>query len=151
MTDRVWRGCVVPDDRLYDVQLHVWVVPEGDEVVLGMTDVAQSMGGRMVQVSWKKIGRQVRRGQSLAVVESAKWVGPFPTPLSGVLVATNAAAFAEDVTVANRDPYGRGWLARLRPSGFAQERHHLSEGAPAFEAYRRYIDDNAIHCFRCAD
>jgi glycine cleavage system H protein len=151
MGEQVWRGCVVPDDRLYDLDLHVWVVPDGDEVVLGMTDVAQSMGGRIVQVSWKRLGRTVARGQSLAVVESAKWVGPFPTPLSGVLVATNETAFAADVAVANRDPYGAGWLARVRPSDLDAERHHLTEGHAAFEAYRRYIDEQGIHCMRCAD
>jgi len=130
MTDQVWRGCVVPDDRLYDLALHVWVVPDGEEVVLGMTDVAQTMGGRMVQVSFKRVGRTVTRGQSCAVVESAKWVGPFPSPLSGVLVATNEEAFAADV---------------------AAERHHLTEGSEAFAAYRRYIEEQDMHCMRCVD
>ena len=151
MTDQVWRGCVVPDDRLYDLALHVWVVPDGEEVVLGMTDVAQTMGGRMVQVSFKRVGRTVTRGQSCAVVESAKWVGPFPSPLSGVLVATNEEAFAADVAVANRDPYGLGWLVRIRPTDFAAERHHLTEGSEAFAAYRRYIEEQDMHCMRCVD
>lgn len=45
MTERVWDGCVVPDDRLYDLDLHVWVRLAGGEAVLGMTDIAQTMGG----------------------------------------------------------------------------------------------------------
>ena len=57
MADRVWNGCVVPDDRLYDLELHVWVQLDGDEAVLGMTDIAQTMGGRLVSVSWKRPGR----------------------------------------------------------------------------------------------
>jgi glycine cleavage system H protein len=151
MSDLVWRGCVVPDDRLYDLDLHVWVLPEGDEVVLGMTDVAQTQGGRMVSVTWKRLGRSVARGQSVAVVESAKWVGPFPTPLTGELVGINESAFEHDIAVANRDPYGAGWMARVRPSDFEGERHHLTEGTAALAAYRDYIDANDITCFRCLD
>ncbi|MEZ5096847.1 MAG: hypothetical protein R2731_12450 [Nocardioides sp.] len=150
MTDHV-AWCVVPDDRLYDLDLHVWVLPEGDEVVLGMTDVAQTRGGRMVSVSWKKVGRTMTRGQSVAVVESAKWVGPFPTPLTGNWWRSTRPALEADVAVANRDPYGAGWLARVRPADLAAEREHLTEGAEAMAAYHRFIDDNDITCMRCAD
>jgi len=123
----------------------------GDTAVLGMTDVAQTLGGRMVQVSWKKTGRSYARGRSLAVIESAKWVGPFPTPLTGELVEVNEPGFAADVAIANRDPYGAGWLARLRPADLAGERHHLVDGQAAFAAYRQLIDEQDIRCYRCAD
>ncbi len=151
MADVVWRGCVVPDDLLYDVGLNVWVRLSGDVAELGMTDIAQTMGGRMVQVSWKKTGRSYARGRSVAVIESAKWVGPFPTPLTGELVEVNEQGFAADVTVANRDPYGAGWLARLHPADLAGERQHLLDGPAAFGAYRKLIDERDIRCFRCTD
>lgn len=151
MADQIWYGCVVPDDLLYDVELNVWVRLSGDVAELGMTDVAQTMGGRMVQVSWKRVGRSYARGKSLAVIESAKWVGPFPTPLSGELLEVNEVAFAADIAVANRDPYGAGWLARLAPADLAGERHHLVDGTAAFAAYQELIDERDIRCFRCAD
>jgi glycine cleavage system H protein len=151
MADLLWHGCVVPDDLLYDVNLHVWVRLSGESAVLGMTDVAQTLGGRMVQVSWKKRGRTYDRGRSLAVIESAKWVGPFPTPLTAELIEVNDAAFAADVAIANRDPYGAGWMARVRPTALADERHHLIDGAAAFEAYRELIEEQNIRCFRCAE
>lgn len=151
MADLIWYGCAVPDDLLYDVGLNVWVRMAGDVAELGMTDVAQTMGGRMVQVSWKRTGRTYVRGKSLAVIESAKWVGPFPTPLTGELTEVNEAAFAADIAVANRDPYGAGWLARVRPADLAGERHHLVDGQTAFAAYRELIDEREIRCFRCAD
>lgn len=151
MTEQVWAGCVVPMDRHYDLDLHVWVSFDGDEVVLGMTDVAQTMGGRVVALTWKRPPRSLVRGQSIAVVESAKWVGPFPTPLSGTLLEVNRAAFEEDIALANRDPYGAGWMARLQPSDLASERRHLSDGAAAFEYYREFIDRNEIRCYRCAN
>lgn len=147
----LWHGCVIPEDLLYEVEMNVWVRLENDIAVLGMTDVAQTMGGRMVAVSWKKTGRSYARGRSLAVIESAKWVGPFPTPLTGELVEVNEAAFAADVAIANRDPYGAGWMARLRPTALADERQHLAEGPAASAHYRELIDERGIHCYRCAD
>jgi glycine cleavage system H protein len=151
MADLVWAGCVVPDDLLYDVDDHVWVRIEGPDVVLGMTDVAQAMGGRIVQITWKRTGRSYARGRALAVIESAKWVGPFPTPISGELVEVNEAGFTADVAIANRDPYGAGWLARLRPDDLSAERDHLVGGAAALEYYRGFTAEHNITCIRCAD
>jgi glycine cleavage system H protein len=151
MADLRWHGCIVPDDLLYDVELNVWVRLEGDAAVLGMTDIAQTMGGRIVQVSWKKTGRSYQRGRSVAVIESAKWVGPFPTPLTGELLEVNENGFDADIAVANRDPYGTGWLARIRPADFAGERYHLIDGPGAFERYRALIEEQNIRCFRCAE
>jgi glycine cleavage system H protein len=151
MADQLWHGCVIPEDLLYDVEMHVWVRLEDGTAQLGMTDVAQTMGGRMVQVSWKKTGRSYARGRTLAVIESAKWVGPFPTPLTGELIEVNGAAFAADVAIANRDPYGAGWMARVRPAALDDERQHLLAGPAAFSFYQALITERDIRCYRCAD
>lgn len=151
MGERTWRGCVLPDDVLYDVERHVWVRLEDGEAILGMTDVAQTIGGKLVHITWKPPGRVVVRGRPLAVIESAKWVGPFPSPLTGEIVATNEAAFARDVLVANRDPYGEGWLVRLRPTQLEDELGDLLDGEAAFDRYREVIEAEQINCFRCAD
>jgi glycine cleavage system H protein len=113
--------------------------------------VAQTRCGRFVGVSFKPVGRQVRQGRPLAVIESAKWVGPFQAPLSGEITAVNDAAFTADLAVANRDPYGAGWLVRLRPSDLEGERGHLVDGATAFGYYRILIDKEGIRCFRCSE
>ena len=105
----------MPEDLLYDVEPNVWVRVDGDSVVMGMTDIGQTMCGRFVQISWKSPGRTIPRGRSLAVIESAKWVGPFPAAVSGELVANNESAFGADIAVANRDPYGEGWLSGSAP------------------------------------
>ena len=151
MADLLWHGCVVPEDLLYDVEMHVWVRLEDGIAVLGMTDVAQSMGGRLVQVSWKKTGRSYARGRSLAVIESAKWVGPFPTPLTAELLEVNAPKFATDIAIANRDPYGAGWMARVQPAALDDERQHLVDGPTAFARYQALITERDIRCYRCAD
>ncbi|MDQ3945283.1 MAG: glycine cleavage system protein H [Actinomycetota bacterium] len=151
MGDQNWYGCTVPEDLLYDVDRNIWVRWEDGVATLGMTDVAQTLCGRLVQVSWKPVGKRVAQGRPLAVIESAKWVGPFPAPFSGEIVEVNSAAFEADVAVANRDPYGAGWLVRLRPSNFEGESAHLVDGPAAFQQYQRMIDEQGIRCFRCEE
>ncbi|OGK88190.1 MAG: glycine cleavage system protein H [Candidatus Rokubacteria bacterium GWC2_70_16] len=146
----LYRGCDLPEDLWYDVDRDVWARFEEDgTATLGMTDPAQTRCGPVVSVRLKAVGRRVPPGQSLGTIESAKWVGPFPAVLSGVIVANNEAAFRRDILVANRDPYGEGWLVRLRPERLPEERGALVTGAEALARYRARIDANAITCMRC--
>lgn len=148
----IWRGCELPEDLAYDVERDVWARLEGDgTVTLGMTDPAQTRCGRIVSLRFKPVGRRVQRGQSLATIESAKWVGPFPAVLTGTIAAHNEATFRADVLAANRDPYGAGWLVRLAPSAWADERHHLLTGPEALARYRARIDEQQVTCLRCAE
>lgn len=148
----VFSGCLIPEDLHYDVERDVWVRFEANgEATLGMTDPAQSRCGKLVAIRFKAVGRHVPRGQSLATIESAKWVGPFPAVLSGEIVATNEVAFRADILAANRDPYGAGWLVRLRPTDLAAESAHLLAGAEAFALYRDRIRSIKLTCMRCAD
>ena len=78
-------------------------------------------------------------------------MGPFPTPLSGELLEVNQAGFQRDILIANRDPYGEGWLARLRPSDLVRDRPRLTAGPQAFDYYKERIDREGIRCYRCAD
>lgn len=149
---QVFRGCAIPEEYLYDVELNTWVRLEEDgSALLGMTDVAQSLCGKIVAITFKKVGTHIRRGRTLAVIESAKWVGPFRNPLSGEVLATNEATFAADGLIANRDPYGAGWLVRVAPDALEAERGHLLDGVAAFPLYQEIIQRDEITCMRCAD
>ncbi len=150
---QVYAGCTLPEEYLYDLELDVWVRIEDDgSVRLGMTDVAQTLCGKLVSVTFQKHpGDRVRRGRTLAVIESAKWVGPFRSPLSGEVLEVNEQAFHADQLLANRDPYGAGWLVRLMPSSLDGERAALIDGLAAFPLVRERIVREEIHCFRCAD
>lgn len=149
---QVHNGCAIPEEYLYDFELNTWVRLQQDgSALLGMTDVAQSMCGKIVSISFKATGRMVARGKTVAVIESAKWVGPFRTPLSGEVIATNGAAFAADGLIANRDPYGEGWVARVQPSELQGEREHLLDGRAAFPLYQELIEREKITCMRCTD
>jgi len=145
-------GCAVLEELLYDLEHDNWVRLDDDgTALLGMTDIAQTRCGKIVSISFKPVGRRVPRGKTLAVIESAKWVGPFPAPLSGEIVATNAEGFAADTLIANRDPYGAGWLVRIRPDDVEAERAALVDAQTAFAHFRELIDREGITCMRCAD
>jgi glycine cleavage system H protein len=143
----VVRGCELPEDLAYDVERDVWARRDGAEVVCGMTDVAQTRCGRLVTLQFRRLGRVVERGHSLCTIESAKWVGPFPAPLSGEIVAVNADGLA----AVNTDPYGEGWLVRLRPTRLEREWPALLTGEAAVSAYSARIAELEVSCIRCAD
>lgn len=148
----VYRGCEIPPDLWYDVERDVWLRPHDDgEVTLGMTDPAQTRAGKFLHVLFKRVGRHLDAGQSAATVESAKWAGPVPTPIAGTVVATNEAAFTSDVLVANRDPYGSGWLVRLRPDAWPRPDAGLVTGPEAVSRYEARIEQLGVSCMRCAD
>jgi glycine cleavage system H protein len=152
VTSHIYRGCEFPVDRYYDVDRDVWVRLDDDGyVTLGMTDPAQAQCGKFVHIRFKAAGRQLQRGQSAATIESAKWVGPFPTPLSGEIVATNEVEFKRDILLANKDPYGTGWLVRLKPTKTEEEWQHLLPHDQAFERYKEKIVERDVKCYRCAD
>lgn len=147
----IYYGCDVPEDLYFDLDRDVWIRFEGDVAVLGMTDLAQTRGGKLVNISFKKSGKVIPQGRSAATIESAKWVGPFPMPFSGEIVETNEASFKRDILLANKDPYGAGWLVKARPTGPASERAHLLTGSAAAEAYQKKILELGVKCFRCLD
>lgn len=144
-------GCEIPEDLHYDVGMHVWVrfLPDGS-AQMGMTDPAQTRAGKILRVTPKKPGRRLGRGETAAILESAKWVGPFPTPLSGSVVASNAEVVANPVLI-NKDLYGRGWILCIMPERLEEELGHLLTGPDAVAAYRRVIEAEGLRCIRCAD
>src|SRR5512146_2508983 len=87
------RGCNLPDDLYYLVEKHVWARPMGEGVIrVGITAVAAKLsGGKLaaITVKAKNIGQEVKQAKSLATVESSKFVGPVPAPITGILLRAN--------------------------------------------------------------
>lgn len=108
----------VPGDLRY-TRSHEWVrtLPDGS-VEIGITDHAQGALGDLVFVEVPETGRQVSGGDAFAVVESVKAASDVYSPLGGEVVAGNDALAAQPELV-NQDPYGQGWIARLRPASAA--------------------------------
>ncbi|MFQ5827811.1 MAG: glycine cleavage system protein H [Candidatus Methylomirabilia bacterium] len=144
------NGCDLPEDLYYLIEKHVWVRPaEPGLVTIGVTDVAQSLAGTIVACTPKKAGRTVPRGQSLATIESSKWVGPVLSPLSGE-IAEVSEVVRKDPGILNRDPYGAGWLVRLKPSNWEDEKAGLVTGPEGLEAYRAFLEREDIRCGEAA-
>lgn len=139
------NNCNLPDDLYYLVEKHVWARHEGELVTLGLTDVAQNMAKTVIAVTPKAVGRSVRKGQNVATVESGKWVGPVPAPVAGEIVEVNSVVVATPSTL-NSDPYGQGWIARLRPTDWETDVADLVTGAQGLEAYRAFLDQEGISC-----
>lgn len=138
-------NCDIPEDLLYVIDKHVWARLDGGLVTVGMTDVAQNLAKSIIAVTPKKPGRTVARGRSIATVESAKWVGPVPAPVTGEITEVNPALESTPGLI-NSDPYGDGWVARLRPADWDAEAGDLASGPEGVEAYRRFLDAEGIAC-----
>jgi len=123
------RGCNLPDDLLYDVANNIWYRDNGDgTLTLGMTSVASAMAGQLVAFTPKKAGRPVQAGKSCATIESGKWVGPAKIAFDAEVVEVNDALIANP-KLANADPYGGGWLAKVRPGDAAAAKAQLLPGS----------------------
>lgn len=141
----VVKECNLPDDLYYLVERHVWARREGDTVIIGMTDVAQNLAKTIISVTLKASGKAVKKGRNVATVESGKWVGPVPAPVAGEIVEVNQALVSQPSLI-NADPYGEGWVARLRPTDWDTDAADLVTGAEGLEAYRAFLDAEGISC-----
>lgn len=109
----------IPTDLKY-AKSHEWAKKQPDgTVVIGITDHAQSALGDLVFVEVPKAGRTVKAGEACAVVESVKAASDVYAPISGEVVDANAALANAPETL-NQDPYGKGWMFKLKPSSAAE-------------------------------
>jgi len=121
-----------PDELKYHRE-HDWARIDGDEAVLGITWYAQDSLGELVHFEPPTDGQQIQRGASYGEVESVKAVSDVIAPLSGEVLEVNRKAVDEPETV-NADPYGEGWLIRIRLSEPAEADDLLDAGA-----YRAFL------------
>ena len=121
-----------PDDLKYHPE-HDWARIEGDEATLGITWFAQDALGELVHYEAPALGSAVAKDESYGEVESVKAVSELVSPLSGEVLEVNEKAVDEPETV-NEDPYGEGWLMRIRMSD-PSEADSLMDAA----AYREHV------------
>lgn len=108
---------------------HEWVKQESNgDVTIGITDHAQDLMGDMVFVDLPKVGAKLSAGKDCAVVESVKAASDVYAPIAGEVTAVNDEVTAAPETV-NKDPYGKGWLFRLKPASAAELNQLLDVGA----------------------
>ncbi len=103
-----------PPDMLYSKE-HEWVRIDGDSATIGITDYAQNALGDIVYVELPKVGATIEQFSNVGVIESVKAVSDLFTPMSGEVVEVNAG-LENDPAAVNREPYGAGWLLKVRLS-----------------------------------
>jgi len=100
-------------DALHYTAEHEWIALDGDVATVGITDFAADQLGDVVFVDLPAPDSAVTAGQVVGEIESTKSVGELYAPLTGVVVAVNDAV-VDDPSLVNSDPYGEGWLVRIR-------------------------------------
>jgi glycine cleavage system H protein len=103
-----------PDDLKYHAE-HDWARVEGDQATFGITWYAQDALGEVVFFDPPEVGTQVTKDQTYAEIESVKAVSDVFAPLSGEIVEVNGA-LADSPEKINEDPYGDGWMVKVRMS-----------------------------------
>jgi glycine cleavage system H protein len=124
-----------PEDLLYHAE-HDWARVDGDEAVLGVTWYAQDALGELVHYEPPDVGATVSKDASYGEVESVKAVSDLISPLSGEVLEVNQQVVEAPETV-NEDPYGNGWLIRIRMTNPAERDELLS-----LDDYRKVLDES---------
>ncbi len=117
----------IPANLLYTND-HEWVKLDGDSATIGITDFAQGELGDVVFVQLPEKGASVTQGQAFGTIEAVKAVSDLYAPLSGVVVEVNSA-LADKPDSVNTDPYGTGWMVRIKPTAAATEKSKLLDSA----------------------
>lgn len=107
---------------------HEWVKIEGDLVVTGISDHAQDALGDLVYVEAPELGRQLTAGEQAGVVESVKTASDIHSPVSGEVVEINPD-LEDDPDFVNDDPYGKGWIYKIKPNNMAEIEQLLTSDA----------------------
>ncbi len=123
----------LPGDLQYTKE-HEWLRREDDgSVTIGITDHAQSALGDLVYVELPEVGQDVELDGEMAVVESVKAASDVYAPVAGTIVAVNEG-LADDPEIINSDPYGEGWIVRMKTSADG-------EGLMSPEEYQALLDE----------
>jgi glycine cleavage system H protein len=122
----------VPEDRHYSKD-HEWALEKDGRILVGITSFAQDQLGDVVFVGLPDPGSEVTAGSPLGEVESTKSVSDVYSPVNGKVVEKNAEVEANPELI-NEDPYGRGWLVLIEPSGGL-------EGLLDADAYRKHTEE----------
>lgn len=111
------HGYEFPPELYYD-EHQQYARLGGDVVTIGLDDFAQAAAKAIAFVQLPRVGRRVEQGKPFVSVESGKWVGRLYAPVSGEVVEINQA-LEDDPGLINSDPYGEGWIVKLRTADTA--------------------------------
>lgn len=113
----------IPSDLLYTKD-HEWVRIADDIATVGITDYAQGELGDVVYLELPAVGDEVRQGKAFGTIEAVKAVSDLYSAVSGKIEEVNAA-LADTPELVNQDPYGKGWMIKIKVSNLEVERNSL--------------------------
>jgi glycine cleavage system H protein len=119
---------------LFYTSEHEWAKPSGDAVIIGVSDYAQSQLHEVVYVELPKKEANITQGEAIGAVESVKAVTDFYSPVTGTVVEVNEALLNSPEKI-NSDPYGEGWIAKVKSSNWEANVAKLMD----VEKYKQYI------------
>jgi glycine cleavage system H protein len=122
----------VPTNLLYTEE-HEWVLVDSDTILMGLTDFAQGELGDIVDVELVDEGLEFERGDSLGTIDAVKATSDIYAPVSGIIVEVNDEV-ASSPDLINEDPYGRGWLYRIKVTDQTDLDDHMSA-----DGYEKHI------------
>jgi len=112
-----------------------------------MTSLLSAIAGKFTSIRIRPAGTRVERGRSLGTLESLKFVGPIPSPVSGIISLVNGDVVKRPKLM-NDASYTEGWIVRLKPLDFQGERALLSRATDATEVFRKKIAEFHARCFK---
>ncbi len=139
--------CSFPDNLLYDLDGNTWMTSEESEVTIGMTSLLSAIAGKFTSARLRPVGTRIERGRSLGTLESLKFVGPVPSPISGIVTTVNNYVIKRPKLL-NDAPYSGGWIVRLKPLSLHAERGFLSRAVDATEIFKKKIVEFHARCFK---
>jgi glycine cleavage system H protein len=141
-------GCEFRPELYYDDQYQIWVrIEEGGLLAVGMTDISQTIAGRILHVRVRRPGTLRPAGKPVATLESGKWAGPVPNLFDCTIDSANETVL-DDPLLLNERPYD-AWIARVRPVRPAAEALAvLVTGEAAERGYRERCVREDIRCKR---
>ncbi|MBK6782931.1 MAG: glycine cleavage system protein GcvH [Saprospiraceae bacterium] len=123
----------VPQDLKYTKE-HEWVKIEGDIAIIGITDFAQGELGELVYVEVDTVGETIKRDEIFGTVEAVKTTSDLFMPVSGEVLEFNdelSESGGDNPGIINEDPYGSGWIIKVKPSDLSELNDLLSADAYA--------------------
>jgi glycine cleavage system H lipoate-binding protein/TusA-related sulfurtransferase len=120
---------------------------EGGEVTVGVTSLLSAIAGKFTSARLRPVGKRIPRGSSLGTLESLKFVGPIPSPISGIVSTTNGDVVKRPKLL-NDASYTEGWIVKLKPLNFPPESAFLSGATDAADAFKEKIAEFHARCFK---
>ncbi|MDQ4072687.1 MAG: glycine cleavage system protein H [Thermoproteota archaeon] len=138
--------CVFPDNLLYDIDHLIWVKASQDhEMLIGITPILTHISGKLLRIKVKEVGTYIDKEKSFASIESLKYFGTIKIPFSGIIIDKNNTLISKPKIV-NDSPYGEGWIIKLKPDSYSNNKGKLMSISEAKCHFEKLISRFNVKC-----